>query len=299
VGAPPLPSCGVARRTSELSGSRSDKRAWERPPNPLVDVPPRQTSCPGHPAAWRALANGVTIILGFLPAFLKIRDRAVPLNETFDRLREQVWGAYHAPDARSFSPRLRRLREWAEAPVDKDGRPGEGVGPVRPASGVPQGVCPSRLPTDEPPGGPSRATPRTSPGVRPTSPRQDGGGRTGPAGLGLDPQLRPVVPVDGPNVSGPAESGRTPQREAVSPRVASEPAGLGLARWISQGSPKSGISSNLCGQSSRPTVPLFLPLSPVHAWVGAGFGCGPDPIPGEPCPHVGPPPGPLIPPGSK
>lgn len=71
-------------------------------------------------AAWRALFEGVTIILCFLHAFLKIRERAVHLKETFDRLRERVWGAYHAPDARSFSQRLRRLREWAEAHVDKE-----------------------------------------------------------------------------------------------------------------------------------------------------------------------------------
>jgi len=74
---------------------------------------------PATQAAWRALFNGVTIILCFLHAYLKIRDRAKHLKGTFDALRERVWGAYHAPDARSFSQRLRRLREWAEAHVDK------------------------------------------------------------------------------------------------------------------------------------------------------------------------------------
>ena len=71
-------------------------------------------------AAWRTLFKGVTLILCFLHAFLKIRDRAVHLKATFDRLREQIWEAYHAPDARTFSQRLRRLREWAEAHVDKE-----------------------------------------------------------------------------------------------------------------------------------------------------------------------------------
>jgi hypothetical protein len=61
----------------------------------------------------------VTLILCFLHAFLKIRDRAVHMKETFDRLRERVWEAYHAPEARSFSQRLRWLREWAEAHVEK------------------------------------------------------------------------------------------------------------------------------------------------------------------------------------
>jgi hypothetical protein len=74
---------------------------------------------PATRAAWRALFKGVTIILGFLHAFLKIRDRAKHLGETFDALRERVWEAYHAPDARTFSQQLRRLREWSEANVDK------------------------------------------------------------------------------------------------------------------------------------------------------------------------------------
>jgi hypothetical protein len=42
----------------------------------------------------------------------------VHLKETFAHLRQRVWEAYHAPEARSFSQRLRRLREWAKAHVD-------------------------------------------------------------------------------------------------------------------------------------------------------------------------------------
>jgi hypothetical protein len=74
---------------------------------------------PATQAAWRGLFEGVTVILCFLHAFLKVRDRAKHLGGTFDALRERVWGAYHAPDARTFSQRLRRLREWAEAHVEK------------------------------------------------------------------------------------------------------------------------------------------------------------------------------------
>ena len=70
-------------------------------------------------AAWRALFQGVTPVLGFLHAFLKIRERAVHLKEGFDTLRERVWGAYQAPGARSFAQRLRRRREWAMDHVDK------------------------------------------------------------------------------------------------------------------------------------------------------------------------------------
>ena len=74
---------------------------------------------PATQAAWRALFDGVTILRCLLHAFLKIRERAKHLKGTFAALRERVWKAYHAPDARTFAPRLRRLREWAKDHVDK------------------------------------------------------------------------------------------------------------------------------------------------------------------------------------
>ena len=197
---------------------------------------------PATQAAWRTLFQGVTLILCFLHAFLKIRERAVHLKETFDRLRERVWEAYHAPDARSFSQRLRRLREWAKAHVDKE--------VVREKV---LALCDKRAAFVR-----AYAHPgchRTSNLVdrllrrldyhlycTPASARHDGGRRAGPAGLGVDPQLRPVVPGDGPGVTGAAEPGRAAQREAVSPRVAPEPAGLGVTRGVSQASPKSVTS---------------------------------------------------------
>jgi len=75
---------------------------------------------PATQAAWRTLFKGVTLILCFLHAFLKIRERAVHMKETFADLRERIWEAYHAPDARSFSQRLRRLREWAKDHMGKE-----------------------------------------------------------------------------------------------------------------------------------------------------------------------------------
>ena len=87
------------------------------------DYRPETVNTDGWPAtqaAWRALFTGVTIILCFLHAFLKIRERAAHLKETFNVLRERVWESYRAPDARSFSQRLRRLREWAKGHVDRE-----------------------------------------------------------------------------------------------------------------------------------------------------------------------------------
>jgi hypothetical protein len=65
--------------------------------------------------AWKALFTHMTVILCFLHAFLKIRDRATKtLREAFAQVQKRVWEAYHAPSKRAFSQRLRRLRAWAE-----------------------------------------------------------------------------------------------------------------------------------------------------------------------------------------
>jgi len=67
----------------------------------------------GTQAAWKALFPKVAILLCFLHAWLKIRDRAKHLNEVFAEISRRVWEAYHAPDRRSFAQRLRSLRRWA------------------------------------------------------------------------------------------------------------------------------------------------------------------------------------------
>ncbi len=65
--------------------------------------------------AWKALFSNITVILCFLHAFLKIRDRATKaVGLFFAQVQERVWEAYHAPTKRAFSQRLRRLRAWAE-----------------------------------------------------------------------------------------------------------------------------------------------------------------------------------------
>ncbi|MDQ2877433.1 MAG: hypothetical protein M3Y33_22545, partial [Actinomycetota bacterium] len=67
----------------------------------------------GTQAAWAALAPAVVLLRCFLHAWLKIRDRAKNLGQTFYDLSARVWDAYHSPGKRSFAQRLRRLREWA------------------------------------------------------------------------------------------------------------------------------------------------------------------------------------------
>ena len=65
--------------------------------------------------AWKALFEPITLILCFLHAFIKIRDRTTKaLGEIGQAVQQRVWEAYQAPSKRAFSQRLRRLKEWAE-----------------------------------------------------------------------------------------------------------------------------------------------------------------------------------------
>src|SRR4029453_1448082 len=69
----------------------------------------------GTQGAWKALFPQITVLLCFLHAFLKIRDRATKtLGDAFAQVQKRVWEAYHAPSKRAFSQRLRRLRAWVE-----------------------------------------------------------------------------------------------------------------------------------------------------------------------------------------
>ena len=69
---------------------------------------------PATQAAWKVLFPTVTVILCFLHAFLKVRDRATKLlSESYYQVSERIWEAYHAPSKARFAQRLRRLQEWA------------------------------------------------------------------------------------------------------------------------------------------------------------------------------------------
>ena len=68
--------------------------------------------------AWKTLFSGITVILCFLHAFIKIRDRATKvLKASFDVAADKVWSIYEATNKRSFSQKIRRLQEWADAQV--------------------------------------------------------------------------------------------------------------------------------------------------------------------------------------
>lgn len=71
--------------------------------------------------AWINLfPQAVTIILCFLHAFISIRDRSKKkFRELFNEIAESVWDAYRAENKRSFSQRIRRLREKAVEKIEK------------------------------------------------------------------------------------------------------------------------------------------------------------------------------------
>jgi len=64
--------------------------------------------------AWLTLFPMIIIIECFLHAFIKVRDRAKHLKETFRQLSQQVWNVYHAADAAAFRLQAEALRVWAQ-----------------------------------------------------------------------------------------------------------------------------------------------------------------------------------------
>jgi hypothetical protein len=80
-----------------------------------ADYAPETVNTDGWTAtqnAWKSLFDQITVILCFLHAFIKIRDRAKKaFGELGHEVQKRVWDAYHAPSKRGFSQRLRRLRD--------------------------------------------------------------------------------------------------------------------------------------------------------------------------------------------
>ena len=64
-------------------------------------------------AAWKELFPTIIIVLCYLHAWLKIRDRAKHLGQQFGELSRKVWHAYHALSPRGLRQRLQALRTWA------------------------------------------------------------------------------------------------------------------------------------------------------------------------------------------
>ena len=70
--------------------------------------------------AWKALFKRISVILCFLHAYLKVRERATKaMGASFTEAADKIWHAYGAPSKRAFAQRLRRLRDWAKEALPK------------------------------------------------------------------------------------------------------------------------------------------------------------------------------------
>jgi hypothetical protein len=112
--------CYLGAEPAETAGTNDLMAAYKVFKDEALDVSPQYApktvstdGWNGTQAAWKTLFKKVTILLCFLHAWLKIRDRAKHLKEVFSEVSRRVWEAYHAPDRRSFAQRLRSLRQWA------------------------------------------------------------------------------------------------------------------------------------------------------------------------------------------
>ena len=70
----------------------------------------------GTQKAWTTIFPSVFILFCFLHVFIKIRDRAKKKHRSiFLEATSKLWDCYNALNRRSFSQRVRRLVEWAQA----------------------------------------------------------------------------------------------------------------------------------------------------------------------------------------
>ena len=63
--------------------------------------------------AWRRLFPKITLVLCFLHAVLKIKDRCT--GQLRHQVLDRAWQVYQAATKRQFAQRLRRLAEWTPA----------------------------------------------------------------------------------------------------------------------------------------------------------------------------------------
>ncbi len=104
---------------------------------------------PATQAAWRALFQGVTIIVCFLHAFLKIRDRAKHLEETFADLSRAGLGGVPCPGRPDVLAAAPAAAGVGRCERGQAGREGEGAVALRQAGVVRHSVRPPWLPSDE------------------------------------------------------------------------------------------------------------------------------------------------------
>ncbi len=118
--------CAIAENagTEKLTEAYGDFKEEAIHLNP--DYSPKTVNTDGWEAtqkAWKTLFPTTVIILCFLHAFLKIKDRCRRSKDILKTIGDKVWDAYHSVNISQFSQRIRRLKEWAlkfeDSPVKK------------------------------------------------------------------------------------------------------------------------------------------------------------------------------------
>ncbi len=124
VGAGCVLGASVSQSASEQDLTQAYGKFADEAKNVDAHYQPETTNTDGWQATGKAWQNHfpfVTVIRCFLHAFISIRDRAKKKHrDLFDEIAEAVWHAYRAQNKRSFSQRIRRLREKALAKIKAD-----------------------------------------------------------------------------------------------------------------------------------------------------------------------------------
>ena len=193
----------------------------------------------------------MVILLCFLHAWLKIRDRAKHLKELFAEVSRRVWEAYHAPDRRSFGQRLRR----------------SGSGPTGHLSGVVLekvlDLCEQARPVVDrvpPPRGHrtsnmlDRADARDEPLLRPrpTPARLARGLPAALPSVGVVVELRPWHPATTRENEGLAMPRRTAQPAPLPRLLAAKPVDLRVPGWIPMSTPPKSVTVRELDEAASP-----------------------------------------------
>lgn len=113
--------CLLGTEVSRGCGDEDLKKAYrvfkEEAEDIKQDYSPETVNTDGWSAtknAMKYLYPTIVIIQCFLHAYIKIRDRALKkMQDIFKEIGEKVWDCYKATNKRSFSQRIRRVKQWA------------------------------------------------------------------------------------------------------------------------------------------------------------------------------------------
>lgn len=113
--------CLLGSEVSKGCGDEDLKEAYGVFKEEAQDIKPGYSPVTVNTDGWSATKNAmkylypsIIIIQCFLHAYIKIRDRALKkMQDIFKEIGEKVWDCYKATDKRSFSQRIRRVKQWA------------------------------------------------------------------------------------------------------------------------------------------------------------------------------------------